>query len=207
MLLNMEVPLASDRFKLIGIKKILLTPAKRLDLTRTGGPTRALFGLLPRTSDKDTGHDLAEFLKSVQLFEGVGAGDFRRLARLVHERSYRDGEYMFEQGKPCSAMFVIRAGAVELVRRGQNGEVHLATLEPPASLAESELLAADAVHWCSARARGPVSVVAFGRSDVEALSHNFPLLANKLLAKLAQITALRLQTLVEELTSEHKDAE
>ena len=206
MLLNMEVPLPSERFKLIGIKKLLLTPAKRFDLTRTEGPMRVLFGLLP-TSAKDTGHDLADFLKSVQLFEGVGAGDLRRLARLVHGRSYRDGEYMFEQGKPCSAMFVIRAGAVELVRRSQNREVHLATLEPPASLAESELLAADAVHWCSARARGPLSVVAFGRSDVEALSHNFPLLANKLLAKLAQITALRLQMLVEELTSEHKDSE
>jgi len=207
MLPNMEVPVPSERFKLIGIKKLFLTPATRLDLMRTGGPTRSLFGLLPRTSAKDTGHDLADFLKSVHLFEGLGAGDLRRLARLVHERSYRDGEYMFEQGKPCSAMFVIRAGAVELVRRSQNREVHLATLEPPASLAESELLAADAVHWFSARAHGPLSTVAFGRSDVEALSHNFPLLANKLLAKLAQITALRLQMLVEELTSEHKDSE
>ena len=192
---------------MIGIRKIFLTPAKRLDLTRTEGPTRLLFGLLPRTSANDTGYNLADFLKSVQLFEGVGAADLRRLARLVHERTYRDGEYMFEQGKPCSAMFVIRAGAVELVRRSQNEEVLLATLEPPASLAESELLAANAVHWCSARAQGAVSVVAFGRSDVEALSHNFPLLANKLLAKLAQITALRLQMLVEELTSEHKDSE
>jgi CRP-like cAMP-binding protein len=114
---------------------------------------------------------------------------------------------MFEQGKPCSAMFIIRGGGVELVRRSENREVHLATLEPPASLAESELLAADPVHWCSARARGAVSVVAFGRSDMDALSHNFPLLANKVLAKLAQVTALRLQMLVEELTSEYKDPE
>ena len=94
-----SLPLPSERFKLIGIKKLLLTPAKRFDLTRTEGPMRVLFGLLP-TSAKDTGHDLADYLKSVQLFEGVGAGDLRRLAQLVHERSYRDGEYMFEQGKP-----------------------------------------------------------------------------------------------------------
>ena len=197
----------SQRFKLIGIKNILLTPVQRLDLTRTRGLTHVFFGLLPRNSAHGTVHDLTDFLKSVQLFEGIGAGDLRRLARLVHERSYRDGEYMFEQGKPCSAMFVIRTGAVELVRRSEQGEVHLATLEPPASLAESELLAVDAIHWCSARARGALSVVAFGRSDVEALSRNFPLLANKLLAKLAQITALRLQLLVEELTTERKDSE
>jgi CRP-like cAMP-binding protein len=195
----------NEPFKLLGIKKILLPSAKRSPLTGTGASTRALFGGLPRISEHDSGQDLIDFLKSVQLFEGIGAGDLRRLARLVHERSYRDGEYMFEQGKPCCAMFVIRAGAVELVRQSRSGDVHLATLEPPASLAESELLAANPVHWCSARARGAVSVICFGRSDVEALNHNFPLLANKVLAKLAQITALRLQMLVEELTSDHKE--
>jgi hypothetical protein len=42
---------------------------------------------------------------------------------------------------------------------------------------------------------------------VEALSHNFPVLANKVLAKLAEITALRLQLLVEELTSEQKGSQ
>jgi CRP-like cAMP-binding protein len=200
-------PIKQTKVKLIGLKKLLL-PVKDLDLMRTGGPTRALFGFLPRTSAKESGRDLADFLKRVQLFEDLGVGDLRRLARLVHERSYRDGEYLFEQGKPGAAMFVIRTGVVDILRRGRNGEeVHFATLEPPASLGESELMGAGAVRWCSARARGPVSIVALGRSDLEALSHNFPLLANKVLAKLAQITALRLQLLVEELTSEQKDSE
>jgi CRP/FNR family transcriptional regulator, cyclic AMP receptor protein len=208
MLPNMEVPVPSERFKLIGIKKIFLAPAKRLDLMRTGGPTRALFGLLPRTSPKDTGHNLADFLKSVQLFESLGSVDLRRLARLVHERTYRDGEYICEQGNPGAAMFVIRAGAVEILRRSHKGEdVHLATLEPPAALGEYELMGTEAVRWCSARARGPVSLVCLGRSDLEALSHNFPLVANKVLAKLAELTTLRLQMLVEELTSDKKESE
>jgi hypothetical protein len=49
--------------------------------------------------------------------------------------------------------------------------------------------------------------VALGRSDLEALSQNFPIVANKVLAKLAQIAALRLQLLVEHLTSEEQDSE
>jgi CRP/FNR family transcriptional regulator, cyclic AMP receptor protein len=199
--------MTQKKFKLIGIKKLLL-PVKALDLMGTGGPTRALFGFLPRTSAKESDQDLAGFLKRVQLFEDLGVGDLRRLARLVHERSYRDGEYILEQEKPGAAMFVIRTGAVDILRRSQKGEeVDLATLEPPASLGEAVLMAAEAVNWYSARARGPVSIVALGRSDLEALSHNFPLLANKVLAKLAQITSLRLQILVEELTSEQKDSE
>ena len=196
-----------NKRKLIGITKLLF-PSKGLGQRETGVPTRALFGLLPRTLTQESAQDLVDFLKQVQLFEDLGVGDLRRLARVLHERSYRDGEYIFEQGKPGAAMFVIRTGAVEILVRGHNAEdVHLAMLEPPASLGESELLGAETVRWCSARARGPVSIVGLGRSDLEALSHNFPVLANKVLAKLAQIAALRLQMLVEELTSEHKGAE
>lgn len=200
-------PIKQTKFKLIGIKKLLL-PVKDLNVMGTGGPTRALLGLLSRTSAKESGQNLVDFLKRVQLFEDLGVGHLRRLARVVHERSYRDGESIFEQGKPGAAIFVIRTGVVDILRRSSNGEeVHVATLEPPASLGESELMGAEAVRWCSARARGPVSIVALGRSDLEALSHNFPVLANKVLAKLAEITALRLQLLVEELTSEQKDSE
>ena len=194
-----------DKLKLLGIRKILW-PVKDGDLQARRGPTRALFGLLPRTREASQG--LADFLKRVQLFEDLDVGHLKRLARLVHERSYRDGEYIFEQGKPGAAMFVLRTGSVDILRHGPTGEeMLLATLEPPASVDESALMAADTMHWFSTRARGPVSIVAFGRSDLEALNQNFPVLANKVLAKLAQVAALRLQMLVEELTREQKGPE
>jgi signal-transduction protein with cAMP-binding, CBS, and nucleotidyltransferase domain len=196
-------------FKLIGIKKLLLSPIRQLDRMGAGAPSRALFGFLPRISARESSQDLVDFLKEAQLFEDLGVGDLKRLARVVHERTYRDGEYICEQGTPPgAAMFVIRSGTVDILRRARNGdELHLATLERPATLGEYEMMGAETVRWCSARARGPVFIVAFGRSDLEALSHNFPLLANKVLAKLAEITSLRLQMLVEELTSEQKDSE
>jgi CRP-like cAMP-binding protein len=197
--------MTQNKFKMLGITKLLL-PVKGLGVIGGGGVTRALFGSLRTTSGQPSGQDLADFLKQVQLFQNLDDPDLRRLARLVHERVYRDGEYIFEQAKPGIAMYFIRAGAVDILRRSAAGEpLQLATLEPPASLVESAFMAADTVNWMSARARGPVSAVAFGRSDLEALSHNFPLLANKILAKLVEITALRLQLLVEELTSEQKD--
>ena len=70
-------------------------------------------------------------------------------------------------------------------------------LEPPASFAEQAALGADVVRWTSARARGPVSLVALGSSDLDALGRTFPLLANKILRKLAQVMATRLQLLLE----------
>ena len=47
------------------------------------------------------------------------------------------------------------------------------------------------------RARGPVSLLALGRSDVDALIANFPVLANKILIRLAGIMAMRLEILTE----------
>jgi hypothetical protein len=75
--------------------------------------------------------------------------------------------------------------------------VPLVTLEPPATLEELAVVGTDVVHWTSARARGPVSLVAIGRPDLDALGRNFPLLANKILKKLAHIMAMRLQMVLE----------
>ena len=184
---------------LAGVKKLLLThhrDQETVDLSAT--PARVLFGPPPDTAMGTRDRDLADFLKQVTLFKDLGRSDLRQLARIVHERSYRDGEYIYEQGKPGVALFVIRRGVVEIVRRRQNGEdVPLALLEPPASFEELAVTEAEVVRWASARARGPVSLVALGRSDLDALSHNLPLLANKILKKLVQIAATRLQMLVE----------
>ena len=58
-------PIKQKKFKLIGIKK-LLVPVKDMDLMGTGGPTRALFGFLPGTAAQKSGQELADFLKRVQ---------------------------------------------------------------------------------------------------------------------------------------------
>ncbi len=184
--------------QLLGIKKLLLPPPKEADLRKPSGPLQALFGAPPETPTAERGRDLMDFLKQVAPFEGLTPGDLRRIARIVHERSYRDGEYIFEQGKPGTALYLVRGGVVEMVRRRRSGEeVPLGMLEPPASFEELAAMGTEVVRWISARARGPVSLVAFGRSDMDALSRNFPVLANKILAKLAQIIAMRTQMLLE----------
>jgi CRP-like cAMP-binding protein len=75
--------------------------------------------------------------------------EHRRLAHIVHEREYRDGEYICEHGKPGAE------GTVEILRRGGDGrEVSLAMRQPPASFEESAAaVGAEAVCWFSIRAR------------------------------------------------------
>ena len=183
---------------LLGIRKFLLPPLKGATLTKTSGPAQALFGAPPETPTGGIGRDLVSFLKEVPLFEGLAPGELKRLARIVHERHYGDGEVIYEQGQPGTVSYIIRRGFVEIVRRKRDGEeVPLGMLEPPASFEELAAMGIEVVRWISARAHGPVSLVALGRSDLDALSRNFPVLANKIITKLAQIIAVRTQMLLE----------
>jgi CRP/FNR family transcriptional regulator, cyclic AMP receptor protein len=179
-----------------GLKKILLPRLE--DPDSTGAAGIAAFGPLPGMTAGKRGGELVDFLKQVTLFEEFSQAELARLARSAHERSYRDGESIYQQGTPGAALFLVRSGVVEILRRKRNGEeVSVLLLEPPASFAEQAALGADVVRWTSARAHGPVSLVAIGSSDLDALGRTFPLLANKILQKLAQIMAIRLQLLLE----------
>jgi CRP-like cAMP-binding protein len=181
-----------------GLKKILFPLQKARDFLDTSGPARVMYGPVQETAVGEGGRDLVGFLKKVPLFTDLAHGDLRRLARIVHERAYRDGEIIFEQGTPGAALYFLRGGMVEIMRKKRNGEeIPLAILEPPASFEELAAVGAEVVHWASARAHGSVSLVAIGRSDLDALSRNFPFLANKILTKLAQIIAVQFQMLLE----------
>ena len=182
-----------DKRNFPGLKKLLF-PARPSDGSGdvAAGRARALF--LPPESPVATRHrSLVQFLGQVSLFEGFGRGDLSRLARIIHEREYVDGEYICEEGKPGAALFIVRRGVVQVVSGTGAQEVPLVLLEPPATFEEAAAIGTAALRWFSVRARGPVSLLALGKSDLDALIVNFPGLANKVLIRLARTLALRLQ--------------
>lgn len=188
----------SPRLHIAGLKKILAPLHKAREFMDTSGPARVMYGPASSTAVGEMGRDLIDFLKHVPLFEDLSQRDLKRLARIIHERVYLDGEIIFEQGSPGSALYVLRGGMIEIMRKKRDGEeIPLAMLEPPASFEELAAVGVEVVHWASARAHGPVSVVAIGRSDLDSLSRNFPSLANKILMKLARVISVQFRMLLE----------
>jgi CRP-like cAMP-binding protein len=181
-----------------GLRQLLL--ARRPDSSSADtAPMRARALFLPPDRPMTTGRrSLVEFMGQVSLFENLDRGELVRLARIVHERDYGDGEYICEEGRPGVALYIVRRGLVEVVRRGADTEeVPLALLEPPASFEEAAAIGTGVIRWFSVRARGPVSLLALGKSDLDALIVNFPVLANKVLVNVAGIMAIRLQMLID----------
>jgi len=188
-----------DRPSVLGLRKILLPRLRSGRSTESlAAAVKASFGPVARRAEAHRERDLVEFLGRVGLFEEFGRPDLVRLARYAHERSYADGEPIYEQGTPGIALFIVRSGLVEIRHRLASGEeVPLATLEAPASFSEDAAMGAESVRWTSAVARGPVSLVALGSPDLNALANRFPQSAIKVLQKLGQMTALRLHLLIE----------
>ena len=183
----------STKLTFTGLKELLL-PTRPNTGSADVAATRAqaLFQTPKDAISKQQG-SLVEFLGQVGLFEDLGRRDLVRVARIVHEREYSDGEYICEEGRPGAALFVVRRGVVEVVKRGDGPQdVPLVLLEPPASFEESAAIGTGVTRWFSVRARGPVSLLALGKSDLDALMLNFPVIANKVLIRLAGIMALRL---------------
>jgi CRP/FNR family transcriptional regulator, cyclic AMP receptor protein len=182
-----------------GLKELLLPrrPNRGSADIAAIGAARALFQAPERALS--TQHEsLVEFLRQVGLFEDLAHRELARVARIVHEREYSDGECICEVGRPGAALFIVRRGVVEVVARGVGGQdVPLALLEPPASFEESAAIGTGVIRWFSVRARGPVSLLALGKSDLDELILKFPPLANKVLTKLAGIMAARLQMLID----------
>jgi CRP/FNR family transcriptional regulator, cyclic AMP receptor protein len=181
-----------------GLRQLLLLRRPNrgsVDVAAIGA--RALFQA-PEGVTTPERENLVDFLGKVTLFEDLAHRERARIARIVHERQYSDGEYICEEGRPGAALFVVRRGVVEVVKRGAGGQdVPLALLEPPASFEESAAIGIGVIRWFSVRARGPVSLLALGKSDLDDLILNFPPLANKVLTRLAGIMAARLQTLID----------
>jgi CRP/FNR family cyclic AMP-dependent transcriptional regulator len=181
-----------------GLKALLLPPRPNIgsaDIAAT--QARALFLPADRVMTERR-RSVVEFLRQVSLFEDLGRRDLVRVARVVHERDYGDGEYICEEGRPGAALFIVRRGVVEVMRRGAGTqEGPLALLEPPASFEEAAAIGTGVIRWFSVRARGPVSLLALGKSDLDGLIANFPALANRILIRLAGIMAIRLQMLID----------
>ena len=55
-----------------------------------------------------------EVLKEFALFEGVNDEVLKDIAKLCHERSYREGTPCFLQGRKATELYLCRSGSVDV---------------------------------------------------------------------------------------------
>lgn len=103
------------------------------------------------------------------LFEQLSAHEKRQIESTVRRRTFQKGDFLFMEGEPASAVFLVTAGRVKLFKvSGDGKEVVLGYLTPHDVFGE-EVLFADSVRTFSAQAVEPARICACLKSDFENL--------------------------------------
>ena len=152
----------------------------------------ALWGNIFRDQLRDR-RNACDLLKPIPLFAGLQRSELREIERLVHRRSYRDGEVVFWEDEPGVGMYVVQGGEVGIYKDfGKPEQQQLERLLPGDFFGEMALLAGD-FRQATAVAAGETNLFSLIHPELFDLFDRKPHLGVKLLSFLATVLAQRLR--------------
>jgi aspartate ammonia-lyase len=137
--------------------------------------------------------EIGEFLKGIELFEDLDAGERALLVSKMRVGSYPTDALLFEQNQPRQRLFMIFDGKVELFKKSPLGEEkRLAFFGKYDFLGEGALMD-DYPHGTSARAVGDTVVLTVSRESVRELMRADADLVVKVLSRVARVISRRMR--------------
>jgi len=161
------------------------------------GISKILYRVPPLLWGRAAAQSTVEFLAGIPALEDLTPKELSQLSQVMHERSFGDGEIIYDQGTPSAALYVIRNGSVEMFRKADGAEVVLATLAPNELFGEISLLIDEGARFAGARSRGPSDLLALSRPDFETLMVRSPIASVKFLRGIGRIVAEKFRLLME----------
>jgi CRP-like cAMP-binding protein len=142
---------------------------------------------------------ILDFLAETPIFENLSLRELRTLEKMVYVRRYIAGEPIFHQGDPSLGMYIVKSGAVRIIRQFPEGQARImATLTIGEFFGELGLID-DAPRSAAAVAQEVTEVIGFFKPDLMALINQTPALGLKILLRVASTLSARLRRTHEEL--------
>jgi len=140
-----------------------------------------------RDRDKDTQpSNKLKVVRTVPLFSALPERDWATVADLVGERWFEKDEYIFFEGDPPEALYIVKAGRVKLLRHSLEGrDVVLDVIGPNRMLGEMAVFEG-APYDFTAQAMEPTVLISIARQDFLALLRRFPPLSLAVIAELGR---------------------
>ena len=133
------------------------------------------------------------FLKSLDLFKGLGFVELGHLARNLHSRTYHEGEVLFEEGDIGRALFILESGKVALTKKGPDGAPRtIYTIAPGEFFGEMALLE-QLPRTATATATEKSRVFLLYRSQLDSILNGHPRIGVQIMGHLAQLLSARLR--------------
>jgi CRP/FNR family cyclic AMP-dependent transcriptional regulator len=144
--------------------------------------------------------DIEEMLLSMPPFKDFGSTHLKNLLKVIHTRYYTAGEYIFYQGDPGIALYLINDGEVRICKQIDSEEdiVELAKFKRGDFFGEMALLDND-VRSASAIAVKDSNLAVIFKPDLDRFIEKYPKKGIQVLRGLSQIIATRLRIMDDEL--------
>jgi len=142
--------------------------------------------------------NLPDILKDMPYFDELSWKEISALTKMVHNKIYLKGEYIFCDGDPGSGFFVVIDGNVQVVRKLNSGkEMILADFKKNDFFGELALLD-EGTRNASAIAIEDSNIAVIFKQDLESFIDAFPKGGMKIYQKLSKAIATRLRDVYEE---------
>jgi CRP-like cAMP-binding protein len=137
-------------------------------------------------------------LTSYPPFEGLSRKDHSQLIKLVHNRQYIAGEYIFAQGDPGIGLYIIREGDVDITYADKAGIIiRIASFSRGDFFGELALVDG-AKRSASAIAKTDVKLAVIFKPDLDSFIERSPRKGVKILQGITLIVTTRLRQLDED---------
>lgn len=141
---------------------------------------------------------LTDILKQIPIFSDLNARQIGKVEGICHDRFYKEGEKIFSEGEPGTAMYIIKSGEVKIYKTNNGADVHIATLAPGDFFGELALLD-DAPRSAMAMTSVPSEIMGIDRNALNDLVTRDTWLGTSVMSRLAQMIGLRLKEASEKL--------
>lgn len=131
-----------------------------------------------------------QILGQIELFRLLSDQELARVLRIVYEESFSTGDVIIREGEVGDCIYLVGFGEVSVMLNG----VELTCIGPGGHLGELSLVD-EAPRSASAFAKSDVTVLRISKDDFFRLTHEDPLLANKLLWVFLESAAKRVREL------------
>ena len=79
-------------------------------------------------------------LVRVNLFRELSPEELEPVKHLIFERSFKAGSTLFLEGMKGEVFYIVKSGQVEILKKKENEEVHIATLGPGQFVGEMSII-------------------------------------------------------------------
>jgi CRP-like cAMP-binding protein len=142
--------------------------------------------------------ELVDFMLSIPPFKELNAKEFEHLFSIMHDRVYLANEYVFYQGDPSIALYVVLDGEVEFVSQIENGQKLTISKYVKGDFFGEFALLEDEKRIASAVTLKESKLLVIFKPDLDEFVDKFPKKGLKILKGLSQIFAFRLRNLNQE---------